>query len=121
MPQSTSPALIPAAPMAQTQIQPSSAMDVKPFQATQQPNWTQMSGSASLIVAAPGGSLWALSTLPAGPDKYIWHYVNGTWTNISGLASGLAVAPDGTLYAINSGGGTYLRRLELGRTRRRFQ
>lgn len=93
--------------MAQTQIQPSSAMDVKPFQATQQPNWTQMSGSASLIVAAPGGSLWALSTLPAGPDKYIWHYVNGTWTNISGLASGLAVAPDGTLYAINSGGGTY--------------
>jgi len=53
------------------------------------------------------GSLWVLATAPAGPDKYMWHYVSGTWTNISGLATRLSVAPNGTLYAINSGGGTY--------------
>jgi len=71
MPQSTSPALIPYAPMAKKAIQPASAMDVKPFQATQQPNWTQGSGSSIQVVAGPGGSLCALSTQPAGPDKYI--------------------------------------------------
>ncbi len=69
--------------------------------------FTQIPGSASFAAAASDGSLWVLSTNPAGNDKYVWHYANGAWTNISGLASRLAVAPDGTLYAINSGGGVY--------------
>ncbi len=75
--------------------------------AVQGANYTQIPGAASSAAAAPDGSLWVLSTAPAGPDKYIWHYVSGSWTNISGLASHLSVAPNGTLYAINSGGGTY--------------
>ena len=74
--------------------------------AIQGTNWTQIPGSASLAAAADG-SLWVLSTGPAGNDKYIWHYANGSWTNISGLASRLAVGPSGALYAINSGGGIY--------------
>jgi streptogramin lyase len=108
MPQSTSPGLIAPAPMAKTQIQPASLMDVRPQSAIQGQNWTQISGSASFVAASPDGSLWALSTAPAGADKFIFHFVNGSWTNISGLASRIAVSPDAsTLYAINSGGGAY--------------
>jgi streptogramin lyase len=112
-PQSVSPGSIAPAPMAHTAILPVSVMAVKPQSAIQGLNWTQIPGSATFAAAAPApgcslaGSLWVLSTAPGGPDKYIWHYVNGTWTNISGLATRLSVAPDGTLYAINSGGGTY--------------
>jgi virginiamycin B lyase len=107
MPQSTSPGLIPPAPMAKTAILPSSVMNVRPQAAIQGANWTPISGTASYAAAAPDGSLWVLSDQPSGGDKYIWHYVSGTWTNIAGLASRLAVAPDGTLYAINSGGGAW--------------
>ena len=106
-PQSVSPGSIAPAPMAHTAILPASVMNVKPQSAIQGQNWTQLSGSANFVAAAPDGSLWALSTSPAGADKNIWHYVSGTWSNISGLASRLSVAPDGTLYAINSGGGAY--------------
>lgn len=106
-PKSVSPGSIAAAPMAKTAILPASAMAVRPQSAIQGVNWTQISGSATFIAAAPDGSIWALSSSPAGADKNIWHYANGAWTNISGLASRLAVAPDGTLYAINSGGGTF--------------
>jgi len=106
-PVSISPALIPPAPMAHTAILPAGTMTVKLQSAIQGTNWTQIPGIASFAAAAPDGSLWVLSTAPAGNDKYIWHYANGTWTNISGLASRLSVAPNGTLYAINSGGGTY--------------
>jgi hypothetical protein len=106
-PTSISPASIHPAPMAHTAILPASDMNVRPQGAIQGLNWTQIPGSASSAAAAPDGSLWVLSNLPAGADKYIWHYVSGSWTNISGLASRLSVAPNGTLYAINSGGGTY--------------
>ena len=106
-PASISPARIPPAPMAHTVILPASIMTVKPQSAIQGTNWTQIPGVASFAAAAPDGSLWVLSTAPAGSDKYIWHYANGAWTNISGLATRLSVAPNGTLYAINSGGGTY--------------
>ena len=106
-PVSTSPALIPPAPMAHTAILPASSMAVKLQSAIPAANWTQIPGVASSAAAAPDGSLWVLSTAPAGNDKYIWHYANGGWTNISGLASRLSVAPNGTLYAINSGGGTF--------------
>jgi hypothetical protein len=109
-PQSVSPALIPPAPMAKTAILSSSAMQspVIPASAVQDLSYTQVPGSASQIASAiADDTLWALSTLPSGADKYIWHYVNGSWSNISGLASQIAVAPDGSLYAINSGGGTF--------------
>jgi hypothetical protein len=82
-------------------------MNVRPQAAIQGMNWAQIPGSAVFAAASPDGSLWALSTGPSGPDKYIWHYASGTWTNISGLATRLSVAPDGTLYAINSGGGAF--------------
>jgi virginiamycin B lyase len=93
--------------MARTQILPASVMNLRPHSTLLGLNWTQLSGSGSFAAAAPDGSLWVLSNQPAGPDKYIWHYVNGTWTNISGLATRLAVGQNGTLYAINSGGGAF--------------
>jgi hypothetical protein len=109
MPQSVSPASIRPAPMAKTAILPASAMvsPIGPHSAIQGANWSPLPGSATEVAAAPDGSLWALSTGPSGPDKYIWQFVNGTWSNISGLAQHIAVAPDGSLYAINSGGGVY--------------
>jgi hypothetical protein len=110
MPQSISPARVPAAPMAKTAILPASAMrasGVTTQSAIQSASYTQIPGAGTFAAAAPDGSLWVLSTAPAGADKSIWHYANGSWTNISGLASRLAVAPNGTLYAINSGGGIY--------------
>lgn len=110
MPPSVSPARVKPAPMAKTAVLPASAMHTPPKTAIsiQGPGWAQVPGTASQVVAAPDGSIWVLSDQPAGPDKYIWHYVNGTWTNIAGLASQIAVTPSGNLYAINSGGGTYL-------------
>src|SRR5665213_1715429 len=107
MPASTSPASIHPAPMAHTSILPPSVMNVRPQSAVAGLNWAQIPGTASSAAAAADGSLWVLSDLPSGADKYIWHYAGGSWSNISGLASQIAVAPDGTLYAINSGGGTY--------------
>jgi hypothetical protein len=106
-PTSISPGSIRPAPMAHTAILPASLMNVRPQSSILGLNWTQIPGAASSAFASPDGSLWVLSNLPAGADKYIWHYFSGTWTNISGLASQLAVARNGTLYAINSGGGTY--------------
>ena len=112
MPRSVSPGLISPAPMASTAILPSSAMQspVHSDSAVLGLGWTQLPGSASQIAVNPAttdGSFWALSTLPSGPDKYIWHYSGGTWTNISGLASALATKSNGLLYAVNSAGGTY--------------
>lgn len=103
-----SPADVKPAPMAVTKKLPSSAMHtVKPAADFSGSGWTQIPGAATQAAAAPDGSLWVLSTDPAGKDKYIWHYANGTWTNIPGEASQLAPAPDGSLFVINSGGGTY--------------
>lgn len=110
-PQAVSPGRIHPAPMAKTAIMPQSAMLAltrrKPMSSVGGLTYSQLPGAASFAAAAPDGSLWVLSTQPAGNDKYIWHYANGTWTSISGLASRVTVAPDGTLYAINSGGGAY--------------
>ena len=114
-PPSVSPALIKPAPMARTTILSKSLMVSPPVTNSSIGGlgWTQMPGEATQAVAAQDGSLWALSTAPSGPDKYIWHYAlqssTGTWSwsNISGLADRIAVAPNGTLYAVNSGGGTY--------------
>jgi hypothetical protein len=111
-PRSTSPASFKVAAMPQTERQPASAMvaaarGIAP-KSIGSLNWTQLSGSASRLAVAPDGSLWALSTLPAGANKYLWHYTGGTWTNVPGLAANIAVGPDGTLYAVNSSsGGVY--------------
>jgi hypothetical protein len=113
MPQSINPGSIVPPPMVQTPIQPSSVMQspagsgLKPMTAIAGVSYTPIPGSAVAASAAADGSLWALSNGPSGPDKFIWHYVNGTWTNISGLANHLAAAPDGSLYASNSGGSVY--------------
>ncbi len=109
----SSPALVPPAPMAKTAVLPASVMlaaTKKPDIAMQGASYSQIPGSASFAAASSDGSLWVLSDLPAGPDKYIWHYstTNSTWTNVPGLATRLAIAPTGTLYAINSGGGIYM-------------
>lgn len=95
--------------MAQTAILPPSAMKsaIRPYTPVSTLNWAPISGKASAVAAAPDGSLWVLSDQPAGADKQIWHYANGTWNNISGLASQLSVAQDGTLWVINSGGGIW--------------
>src|SRR6185503_6150867 len=54
------------------------------------------------------GSVFVLSSDPAGPDKYFWEGDGqGNWCNVPGLASHIAVAPNGTLYAVNSAGGIY--------------
>ncbi len=110
MPHSISPALVKATPMAKTAPLPASAMSgiKKPDIGIQGLGWAQLPGLASQVTAAPDGTIWVLSDQPAGPDKYIWHFDNGTWTNISGLASEIAVTKTGLLFAINSGGGTYL-------------
>lgn len=113
MPKSVNPGSIVPPPMVETPIQPAGAMQspanagIKPMTAIAGVSFTQIPGSALAAAAAPDGSLWALSSGPSGPDKYIWHYANNTWTNISGLANHLTVAPDGTLYVSNSGGSVY--------------
>lgn len=110
-PKSVSPALIKPAPMAKTAVLPAGAMHSPPKTqvAPMGSSWTQLPGSASQVSAAADGSIWVLSTDPAGStDKYIWHYANGQWTNIPGAASQIAAAPNGSLYAVNTGGGTYL-------------
>src|ERR1700693_5843018 len=61
-PQSVSPALIAPAPMAKTAILPASVMmsaTRKPETAIQGTSWTQIPGSASLVVVDPGGSVLA--------------------------------------------------------------
>jgi hypothetical protein len=108
MPTSVSPAAFTVAPMVRTPVQPPAIMAaLRPQSTIQMLGWTQLPGGAVLVAASPDGSLWALSSIGTGPDRSIWHYVNGTWTNIPGAATRLSVAPNGTLWAVNSAGGIY--------------
>lgn len=94
--------------MAKTTILPSSVMSGrKPRSVIEPVGWTQLPGGAIFVAASPDGSIWVLSSLGSGPDRSIWHYVNGIWSNIPGAAMRIAVAPDGTLWAVNSSGGIY--------------
>jgi hypothetical protein len=109
-PKSVSPGSVSAPPMPQTALRSSSEMAARhPSSDIQALGWSQLSGAAVFVTAAPDGSIWVLS--PDGPsggrDKYIYHYANGSWTNVPGWATRLAVAPDGTLWAVNSTGGIY--------------
>ena len=110
MVKSASPGSLSAPPMKKTAILPSSTMmSVRRTKSAIVPvGFTLLPGGAISIAASPDGTAWALSNLDTGPDRPIWHYVNGTWTNISGGATRLAVAPNGTLYAVNSIGGIYV-------------
>jgi hypothetical protein len=104
---SVSPASFKPPPMASTRF-PAALMNVRGPQSAIAPlGWTQLPGGAVYAAASPDGSLWALSNQGSGPDRSIWHYVNGTWINIPGAATRLAVAPDNTLWAVNSAGGIY--------------
>jgi hypothetical protein len=105
MPKSVSPALVPVKPM--TAVTGGALPNAKPDSTLQSLGYTQLTGSATQVVASPDGSIWVLSTLPAGTDKYIYHYVKGVWTEIPGLAREMAPAPDGSLYVINTAGATY--------------
>jgi streptogramin lyase/predicted small lipoprotein YifL len=71
--------------------------------------FSQIPGSATQVVASPDGSLWALSTQPAGSNKAIFHYANGKWTNVPGSAASIAIDASGQeLYAVNATtGGLY--------------
>jgi hypothetical protein len=113
LPKSVSPGLIAPPPMAKTAILSSGAMTsvshVSPADSIVSPSWSALTGASGVqVVASPDGSIWALSTAPAGANKYLWHFANGTWTSVPGLASQIAVGPTGTLYALNSAGFIYI-------------
>lgn len=109
MPASVSPGSIKPPPMVQSPIQPPSAMTSirQPRSDIQTLGWTQLPGGGIYVTASPDGSIWVLSSIGSGPDRSIWHYVNGSWTNIPGAAMRMAVAPNNTLWVVNSGGGIY--------------
>ena len=106
-PPSVSPASIAPAPMSSARPDAAAMANARPDSTLQSLGYSQLPGSAVQVASSADGTLWALSSAPAGPDKYIWKYANNAWSGISGQASQIAVAPNGTLYAINSGGGTW--------------
>ena len=106
---SVSPALIAAPPMVHTPLQTARAMTSlrRPSSDITPVGFTQLPGAGVFVAASQDGSVWVLSTQGSGPDRPIFHYVNGTWTNVPGAAMRLAVGPDNTLWAVNSAGGIY--------------
>jgi hypothetical protein len=121
-----SPGSVHPGPMAVTTRLPESAMKALMPSVTQRdvdvtaPTWSVVTGGATQITSSPTdpincsgtttghGSIFVLSTQPAGADKYIWEGDGqGNWCNLPGLASQISAAPNGTLYAINSGGEIY--------------
>lgn len=107
MPKSVSPGTIKGVPMRTQPKLPASAMlsltpsRIRPL-ALGGLSWTFVPGAAEQIVASPDGTLWALSTAPAGAEKELWHYQYASWNNVPGDAAQVAVGPDGTLYAVNA-------------------
>jgi sugar lactone lactonase YvrE len=95
--------------MAKTAVLPSSVMTSirRPRSVIAPLGWTQLPGGAIVVAASPDGSIWVLSSIGSGPDRSIWHYVNGSWTNIPGAAMRIAVAPDGAPWVVNSAGSIY--------------
>lgn len=70
--------------------------------------WSQLPGAVSSVAVAPDGSIFALSTAPAGVEKNILHYVTGRWIAVPGLtAASIAVGPTGILYAAKVPNGVY--------------
>lgn len=84
-------------------------------------SWTALGGGAQNITAAADGSTYVLSNGGSGPDRAIWHNVNGTWSQVAGAGVMLAsswdnrssyTVPGGTMspggfYVINSLGNIY--------------
>ena len=60
--------------------------------------WTNISGLANHISAAPDGSLYASNSVGGA-----YHYVNGTWTALGGGVSDIAAASDNSLYVLSNG------------------
>jgi streptogramin lyase len=78
--------------------------------------FAQLPGTVTQAVVSPtDGSIFVLSNQPAGTDKYIYHYSNGTYTNIPGQAARLAISPYGDkLWAVNASGGIYAYTIATG-------
>jgi predicted lipoprotein with Yx(FWY)xxD motif len=83
-------------------------------------NWTGLGGGASAITTASDGSIYVLSNGGNGPDRAIWHNVNGTWSQLAGsgtainaswdsgsYSAGGSAVTSGGLYIINSIGSIY--------------
>ena len=101
---------VPAMP--DTALLPASAMtagsvDRHPHSNGAALTWTHVPASATQVVAAPDGSLWALGSGALTANRTIWHYVSGTWTNLPGAGVRLAVGPDGTPWVVNAAGHLY--------------
>ncbi len=60
--------------------------------------WTNISGLANHISAAPDGSLYASNSTGGA-----YHYVSGTWTALGGGVSDIAAASDNSLYVLSNG------------------
>jgi len=60
--------------------------------------WTNISGLANHISAAPDGSLYASNSVGGA-----YHYVSGTWTALGGGVSDIAAASDNSLYVLSNG------------------
>jgi hypothetical protein len=60
--------------------------------------WTNISGLANHISAAPDGSLYASNSVGGA-----YHYAGGTWTALGGGVSDIAAASDNSLYVLSNG------------------
>jgi WD40 repeat protein len=106
------PASVATAPMLDTALLPASAMtagsiDHHPHPISAALTWTHIPSSATQVVVAPDGTLWALGSGALTTNRKIWHYSGGTWKNLPGAGVRLAVAPDGTPWVISTVGGLY--------------
>jgi len=68
--------------------------------------WTPLGGGAQAVTAAADGSVYVLSNGGSGPDRAIWHEVNGTWTQVAG--SGVALASSWDTHTYSTAGGTFV-------------
>jgi virginiamycin B lyase len=70
--------------------------------------FTRLAVAASRVAVAPDGSLWALSTKPAGIEKDVLHETGDTWSAVAGLtADSIAIGADGTAYASSGARGVF--------------
>jgi YVTN family beta-propeller protein len=61
-------------------------------------SWTNITGMANHISAAPDGSLYASNS-----QGGVYHYAGGNWTALGGGVSDITAAADGTLYVLSNG------------------
>jgi hypothetical protein len=61
-------------------------------------SWTNITGLANHISAAPDGSLYASNSLGG-----VYHYVGGSWTALGGGVSDITAASGSTVYVLSNG------------------